>query len=61
MSKEVQAQTKEVQTKYDCPKYNPRGGHCMVTSYQTEYSIHRFGCNYPKDISKCPYRPKKLF
>ena len=51
---------KEVQTKYDCPKYNPRGGHCMAISYQTENSIHMFGCKYAKDISKCPYKPKKL-
>ena len=52
--------SKEVQTKYDCPRYNSRGGHCMVISYQTKYVIHRFGCNYPKDISKCPYLPKKM-
>ena len=53
--------SKEVQTKYDCPQYNSRGGHCMATSYQTKDSIHRFGCKYAKDISKCHYRPKKLF
>ena len=53
--------SKEVQTKYDCPQYNSRGGHCMATSYQTKYAIHRFGCKYDKDISKCPYRPKKIF
>lgn len=52
---------KEVQTKYYCPQYNSRGGHCMATSYQTKYVIHRFGCKYPKDISKCPYQPKKMF
>lgn len=56
--------SKKVQTKYDCPQYNPRGGHCMATSYQTKDSIYRFGCKYPeypKDISKCPYIPKKMF
>lgn len=61
MSKEVQMISKEVQTKYYCPRYNPRGGHCMATSYQTKDSVHRFGCKYAKDISKCPYIPKKMF
>ena len=61
MNKVIKVRAVKNQTRYDCPQYNPRGGHCMATSYQTKDSIHRFGCRYAKDISKCHYRPKKLF
>lgn len=44
-----------VKTKYGCPYYISRGGHCKITSYSTPESVHRFGCKYQRDISKCPY------
>lgn len=61
MNKVIKVRAVKNQTRYDCPKFISKGGHCGVTSYQTKDSIHRFGCKYPKDISKCPYRPKKMF
>ena len=48
-----------VKTKYDCPYYIFRGGHCKIQSYSTSRSVHMFGCNYQRDISKCPFTKGK--
>nr|DAE12650.1 MAG TPA: Beta defensin 50 [Siphoviridae sp. ctOCb13] len=41
-------------TKYDCPFYQARGGHCKKTRSTICGCItHVSGCSYPKDISKC--------
>lgn len=46
----------KVQTKYDCPFYEPKGGHCKKRSHEyCDGSRFVFGCNCPKDISKCFY------
>ena len=44
------------QTKYDCPFYESKGGHCKKRSQiYCDGSQYAFGCKSPDDISKCWY------
>ena len=48
------------QTKYDCPFYEAKGGHCKKRSYDYGFMRNSFGCNCPDDISKCFYAQKAI-
>lgn len=51
----------KIQTKYDCPFYESRGGHCKKKSGEINgYLRYSFGCNCPNDISKCFYVQKAI-
>ena len=56
----LQAVKNQTRTRYDCPKFISKGGHCGVTSYisHIDGGVHNFGCKWPNDISKCPHLKK---
>ena len=46
-------------TKYDCPFYISRGGHCKKTQFSIQgYMSQIHGCKHAKDISKCMWVKK---
>ena len=48
-----------METKYDCPFYNSKGGHCEKSRRVSAWgTVSVFGCRYPNDISKCQYNKK---
>lgn len=57
VNKTLKVQAVKNQTRYDCPKFISKGGHCGVTSYisRIDGGVHNFGCKWPNDISKCPH------
>lgn len=48
-----------METKYDCPFYNSKGGHCEKSRRVSVWgTVTAFGCRFPKDISKCEWTKK---
>lgn len=48
-------------TKYDCPFYQSKGGHCKKTSFNIAGYMHCvYGCKHPNDITKCGWVQKLL-
>lgn len=50
----------KIQTKFDCPFYESKGGHCKKRSHDYGFAQYAFGCQCPNDISKCFYVQKAI-
>lgn len=46
----------KVKTKFDCPYYLNKGGHCQLRVIKNRHLTLRFGCGWAEDISKCPHK-----